>query len=424
MFYKRLVILSLSFLLISCGIFGFDDSDAGGVNDPYNLPSLPWDGKTINEPRYDEESRTYYVTDATHFAWIIKRPNDNDSITYDKDTIILVNDIDLDNKSMYGMAVFQGTLDGNNKAISNIYISIVYDKVGLIRRLLDNGTVKNLTIKNGSIKGKQSVGGIVGWAQNAKLINVRNSNVTVTGSEDQVGGIVGVADNVTIKFATNLSKVYGRGNGVGGIVGHATGLDITNSVNLGEISGDMSVGGIAGYGMDTSVSLSQNNGQLIRGLFAGGIIGACFRCEVENSSNLAKLMGRGSLGGIIGNVQEEIALMNTHSYGKLFPPSASVETVGKIIGKVDNNTHSVYVDNYYLGDGDLKAIGKPKSNDAGAEMDSKQYNNSYNFNQWDFNNIWVMQDKCPVLKWILDIDDKVIVERLIGPCKKATEPDE
>ena len=58
MLYKKIIILSLSLLLISCGWFGMGDSGSGTEDDPYNIPSRPWDGTTINAPRYDEENRT------------------------------------------------------------------------------------------------------------------------------------------------------------------------------------------------------------------------------------------------------------------------------------------------------------------------------------------------------------------------------
>ena len=227
MLFHRFIILSLSFLLISCGIFDTDDPDRGIGGDPNNLPSRPWDGKTHSEPKYDKDKRIYYITDATHFAWIMKRTNDNDSVVYDNDTLLFINNINMDNKTIQGIRIFQGTLDGNDKTIENILInrSAKNSAVGLIGRLLDNGTIKDITIKNGSISGMTSVGGIVGSAKNTKITNVRNINVNVTGSGDSIGGIAGSIDNVTIELALNSSKVLGSGsdsNGIGGIVGYAT----------------------------------------------------------------------------------------------------------------------------------------------------------------------------------------------------------
>ncbi len=419
MLYIKFIILSLSFLLISCGWFGMDDSDRDTGDNTGDIISRPWDGTTINAPKYNLDTRTYYITDATHFAWIMKRTNDNTSIVYDNDTIILVNDIDMDNKSIQGIRKFQGTLDGSNKTIFNIQISRrASPDVGLIGELLDNGTIKNITIENGLISGEEKVGGIAGSGRNAKITNVRNINVSIKGYEGSIGGISGFTDNVTVELAINSGTVNGE-KWVGGVIGDAKESSITKSANYGKLSGDESIGGIIGYNRSSSVSLSHNNGQIWKGVFIGGLIGSSNGGRIDNSSNIAKLEGRSGIGGVVGYVAKEVNISHIYNYGLLYT-SSSVTSVGRLIGKEDNEFGGGYSkpNNFYLKDKSLEAVGEPRSEDAGLGIDANDFQYKGNFDAWDFNNIWKIEDKCPMLRWILTLDDKDIIEKLMGSCRE------
>ena len=57
---------------------------------------------------------------------------------------------------------FNGTFDGNNKVIKNLFINDPdMDCVGLFG-CVDNGTIKNLGVENINIIGKDRIGGITG----------------------------------------------------------------------------------------------------------------------------------------------------------------------------------------------------------------------------------------------------------------------
>ena len=404
MLFYRFIILSLSFLLISCGIFVEEGSDQDiGVNDPDNVPSRPWDGKTLNEPKYDNKSRTYYITDATHFAWIMKRNNDNSSQDYDNDTIIFVNNVDMDNRTIQGIRVFRGVLDGNDKTIYNIQIGrSASTKVGLVGEIFDNGTIKDITIRNGKITGSSQVGGIAGRSKNSKITNVKNINVTVKGYVGSIGGIIGFAGETILDRATNSGTVEG-GEWVGGIVGDAKDSTITKTANVGKLSGEESIGGIVGYNRSSSISLSHNNGRIWKGIFLGGIIGTSSSGSIDNSSNTKSIEGTSSIGGLVGYATEDVNISHSYNYGGLFPSSALNK--GGIIGQ-EKEIKGDYIDNRYLLEKDLDSVGKPASENAGIRINEADFKKEGNFENWDFNSIWKMQDKYPSLRWILDMDEK------------------
>lgn len=90
---------------------------------------------------------------------------------------------------------------------------------------------------------------------------------------DEVGGIVGDAEeNSVIILCSNYGDVEGEYN-VGGIVGNAgQGTKITDCGNYGNVTGTYNVGGIAGeiFGM---VSGCYNTGDVTGEIYVGGIIG-------------------------------------------------------------------------------------------------------------------------------------------------------
>ena len=69
--------------------------------------------------------------------------------------------------------VFSATFDGNNNNLSGLNISVAGNNVGLFG-YISGAIIKNLTV-NGSVKGSQYVGGVVGYALNSTIENVTNN---------------------------------------------------------------------------------------------------------------------------------------------------------------------------------------------------------------------------------------------------------
>ena len=69
--------------------------------------------------------------------------------------------------------VFSATFDGNKNNLSDLNISVAGNNVGLFG-YISGATIKYLTV-NGSVKGSQYVGGVVGYALNSTIENVTNN---------------------------------------------------------------------------------------------------------------------------------------------------------------------------------------------------------------------------------------------------------
>ncbi len=213
-------------------------------------------------------------------------------------TVRLMNDIDLHDikwkpigyyTDSYHYCFFNGTFDGNNHIVTNLYINQPSDRgVGFIGALGSSGEIHNVGIEGeSSINGQIYVGGIVGYNSGGDLWNVY-SDATITGKE-YVGGIIGRCDGGSINQAYSRSNVtvnaiesmrveetYSNWNTVGyagGIVGYSDG-SIKNTYNRGAVTSLMGpAGGLAGYASVWSLlSNSYSTGNVISGSGQGGPI--------------------------------------------------------------------------------------------------------------------------------------------------------
>lgn len=151
---------------------------------------------------------------------------------------------------------FSGVLDGDGHAIFNLKINSTNDQVGLIS-FLNGGTVKNLGIESGSVKGGSRTGALVGRTMYANIINCY-TKADVNGIND-VGGIVGMFNNSTISNCYVWGNINGSGVTVGGIVGGAnrsidpaTSTVMKNCYSLAKATGGQHVGSAIGYDESTA----------------------------------------------------------------------------------------------------------------------------------------------------------------------------
>ena len=115
---------------------------------------------------------------------------------------------------------FTGTLDGNNKKVSKLYIKHdANNNVGLFgyvkAKTKDSVVVKDLRLEDPMVTSKKdSVGALIGWIQTGTVSNVhvRGDKGAVSGN-DNVGGLVGYNSAGTV-----TGYVTGRYQATGGSV--------------------------------------------------------------------------------------------------------------------------------------------------------------------------------------------------------------
>lgn len=169
-----------------------------------------------------------------------------------------------------------------------------------------------------NVKGGSNLG-LFGVTQNAEIRNVLLTGGEVSGSGNNIGALVGLAENTTIENVRNSINVTG-GNNVGGIVGSATGATkISDILNTGDIKGFANVGGVAGSlegteNVDVVISDAENLGR-VQGVDKeniitpendyshniGGIAGSAQYADISKVENNLKVEGGYNVGGIVGS---------------------------------------------------------------------------------------------------------------------------
>ena len=176
-----------------------------------------WDGVTLTEPEFDSATNTYIVSSGAELAWMAALVNGTLEQTASTRAggsvnITLDADIDLGNNAWTPIGAngkFTGVFDGANHVIGNLSVaSNGKTPVGL----LANGTyVRNLTVRNATIKGHYKAGVIVGNGLCSRIDNCHVDGATVTvvplnnDDANHAGGIVGYLSAENTAYVKNCS---------------------------------------------------------------------------------------------------------------------------------------------------------------------------------------------------------------------------
>lgn len=268
----------------------------------------------------------------------------------------VTNDIDMQDVTFSPIgnataSAFNASFDGRNHAISNLTISsATADYIGLFGKLGLDAEVKNLTLKSGTIAGKNYVGGIAGYAEGSITNVVNYANVT---GQKYVGGIAGDLVSATAKYDSlknygTIAATYASGR-AGGIAGETQYASISNSENYGAVSSAKAAfGGIVGYVQHGGVYTRCANFADMEGYGpAGGIVGANYLTTTQKSDTLKifDCYNTGditstyfSVGGIVGdiaNYTERSIVTNVANTGNITNTKAKIlDTAGGAAGIV------------------------------------------------------------------------------------------
>ncbi|MFI3200798.1 MAG: GLUG motif-containing protein [Eubacteriales bacterium] len=237
---------------------------------------------------------------------------------------------------------FAGTLDGNNRTISNLTLdgSNSANDQALFGYVGTNGIVKNLTLSNAKINITSSGTDIACIAgENKGLITNCHitTNSTLTTNGNNVGSIVG-ENQGTITNCTADLGITGTTN-IGGITGKNTGTvnNCTFSSNS-SISGTSYIGGIVGYMQSGSITdcIVRSNPTIDGTNFIGGIVGYLLNGTIEDCSlqTNVKIAATSQIGGIVGDMVDGTIrnCTNQSTGGITIKDSSSAENIGGIAG--------------------------------------------------------------------------------------------
>ena len=237
----------------------------------------------------------------------------------------LANNIDLQNEEWVPIgtssAPFVGTFDGDGYTINNLRVTqSTSSNIGFFG-YISKAVIKNIKLNNVSVTGRQYIGGLIGYSANQNTIQ----NCSITGAVSGasfIGGLIGMGSNDNdVTGCSSLVSINGTGDSVGGLIG-STGGDIHKSYATGSVtSTGGSVGGLVG---------SYNSLGYIAECYATG-----------------NVTGTSYVGGLIGNdtgiALEPIPIKDSYALGNVKATKTSAPYVGGLIGYVKGYSSSANI---------------------------------------------------------------------------------
>ena len=203
---------------------------------------------------------------------------------------------------------YQGTFDGNDKTISNLYINATTNDIGFFGGANKGGCIRNITFYNAKVKstGDYRTGVLAGNAGFCMIGNIKTlANCSVEG-KIYVGGIAGSAKG-NISKCENHAIVNGKAT-VGGVVGKYDGSDnsITSCANYDAVTGSLeNVGGMVGYFASGTIQNSANYGNITGSYYVGNLIGNAAKCNLNNVLGTGNVTATSvSAGLLVGGIND------------------------------------------------------------------------------------------------------------------------
>ena len=328
------------------GSFKLGSADASSVQDGKLVKTAelvkaaanPWDGKTATEPAKDANG-VYQIGSGAELAWFAQQVNKGGNA---KISAVLTNDIELAGFEWTPIGMnswgkkFAGSFDGQDHKISNLFINYIGTNTQIPYKGLfgyvEGSSSKHAVIQNLTVQGNMVLtssknvsgaysGGVIGRADYADITNVHSEvNVTVKrvgGNWDNLGGLVGYANNsTTIKDCSNSGDVTGY-RYAGGIAGNLSGnSSIINCTNSGNVTcaGSGAAGMAANVGNGCAITGCVNSGTIkSTGANVGGIAGDVAKAEISNCYNSGKIdCSQSTSGAVAGRVAAGAVIRNSY----------------------------------------------------------------------------------------------------------------
>ncbi|MDR1589930.1 MAG: hypothetical protein LBS51_07035, partial [Oscillospiraceae bacterium] len=388
--------------------FAMPDGTATVTAEFEAIPVVPWDGSgTGSDP--------FLIASNTDFIALRDKVNAGES--YSGDHFRLTADLDLRTSETNWTPVgninatpFSGIFDGGGKKIT-VNIDDTTTQTGDCRALFSkvlNAEFRNLTV-DGSVKGYNRAGGIIGRAEGTLLIENCENRANVSAASEFSAGIVAStqqATSATIKDCRNYGSIttpkstaagilarsgyittvtgcvnYGTIGGAAGVTGSgAVGIAavvgqsnsqkalITNCANFGEVSGGQGAEGIGG-GQNAVIRNSYNAGTISGGYMVSGIGSGATITDCYNAGTVTGLTATTAAGGISGIRVQSIA--NCYNSGAV--SSVNAARAGGILGSsidaINNAQGRVTITNSYFLDSSAAVGANPDEYDTESVTD-------------------------------------------------------
>ena len=269
----------------------------GSVDNPYEISSaaeLAWFRDYVNnESQYASATLTEDI-DLSEFCHAADAATNTEELSWDP----------IGNGRMYC-----GMFDGNGKTIRNLYINSTIMYKGFFG-YANSGSIKNITFDNAKVKNTHynGTGILAGVFEKCTIENIKTlANCSVEGTYN-TGGIAG-AGTGNISNCENRAMVNGTNN-VGGIVGYSSDNTISSCdntisscANYGAVTGtESNVGGMVGFFISGTIQNCANYGDISGADCVGNQIGYASICNLNNVLGIGNVTATTSQSGLLAGV--------------------------------------------------------------------------------------------------------------------------
>jgi len=399
------ILLTITIFSLSLPAYAQYSGGTGDPNDPYQIATAE-DLMLLGETPEDYDKHFIMTAD------IDLDPNLPGRKVFDR--AVIAPDVN-DAKAEFQGTSFTGLFEGDGHIISNLTIE-GESCLGLFGQLGYRASVCNLGLEavdvsgsgnevgglvglnggsitscysNGKVTGNTVVGGLIGYNEYGHITD-SHSDATVGGG-DRVGGLVGEELMGNISSSYNTHKVSGDSM-VGGLVGASEGGSIVWSYNTGSVSGTGSqVGGLVGDNYWGLITTSYNTGSVnesdLVGDLVGGLVGETDgACRIVASYSTGAVYGVSDVGGLVGIHSGRSRIISSYS-------NARVTGTDRVGGLVGCNSLQVPNDNEYIISSfwDTEASGQTTSA-GGIDKTTAKMQDIQTFLDagWDFETVWTM----------------------------------
>lgn len=149
-----------------------------------------------------------------------------------------------------------------------------------------SGTLRDLTLANVAVTGLVRVGGAVGFLSGYSTVSNVHVTGSVTGANDQVGGLAGLFDIGAVQECSSAAAVTGQ-NEVGGLIGRLRISTVTDSYATGTVaaSGNYAGGLVGSVYDDATLTRVYASGGVSGGLQVGGLVGGSMYPGTQTATN-------------------------------------------------------------------------------------------------------------------------------------------
>ena len=214
---------------------------------------------------------------------------------------------------------FKGIFDGNGFSVSNLKINRPDENYQGFFGITNGATIKNVTLDNVEVTGKNYTGGLVGYNYNNSIIENCTSSGNVTGNS-YTGGLVGENYNdSTIENCTSSGNVTGY-YCTGGLIGHNfSNSKISNCSSSATVKGDSDyTGGLVGANKEALIENCSAFGMVTGNTSTGGLVGYNhINATIENCTSSGNVTGNGRTGGLVGYNYDNSIIKNSNSLGNV-----------------------------------------------------------------------------------------------------------